>query len=145
MAIETRDPNTIWLGPGSRMLTIVNDIPAGEAILPGTLIVRSGGEYIAHNVANGKGTTFALNQPELNLDCDDAYADGDLVMAGVGVPGDKFWAWLASGENVTDGQRLASDGSGMFVSTATDTAAIARALEAVDASAGDARIRIEVM
>ena len=145
MAIERRDPNTIWLGPGSRMLTIVNNIPAGAAIVPGTLLDRVAGEYVAHATAGGHGSTFALNQPELNHGVDTAYADGDLMMAGVGVPGDTFWAWLASGENVADGDPLESNGAGMFAAASTAARTIAKAVEAKDASAGDARIRIEVV
>lgn len=145
MAIETRDPNTIWLGPGSHQITIVNHLPVAAALLPGTLVQRVGGEYVAHADAGGTPTrSFLLDQPELNKGVDEAYAEGDLAVVGVGTAGDTFWAWLASGENVADGDELQSNGAGMLEPSAAAEGTVGIALEAKNSAGGDARIRLEL-
>ena len=140
MAITREDPRTIWLG--GQNINIVNDLPAGSALTPGMLIHRDGGEYVVCPV-DIYSSTYALNQPELNKSVDDDYEDGDLMVAGVGRQGDSFYAWLASGENVGDGDELQSAGSG-FLKAKASGRVCAVALEAKNATTGDARIRVEV-
>jgi len=144
VAITRETPNTIWLGGGQSKahLAIVNDLPADGAITPGMLIERQDGAYRVCPV-DIFSTTYALNQPELNHGIDTAYEDGDLMMAGIGYMGDSFYAWLASGQNVGDGDELQSAGSGKLKAKGSGRAC-ARALEAKNATAGDARIRVEV-
>ena len=149
MAVTKNNPYTIHLGGPC---TIVNDIAASEAILPGHLIERVSGAYRKHadNQARAQGC-FALNQPEINKDFDYPYAALDLVVAGVGVPGSSFLAWLASGENATDGDLLTSAGDGTLEVTADPAIATARAIEDKDATfddtyaSGDVRIRVELL
>jgi hypothetical protein len=145
MAITKNAPNTIWLGPGTRMITIVNDIAAAETLTPGQLIERGSSGFIKHNDSGGYSRTFCLNMPELNKGIDDTYASGDLVMAGVGTAGDTFYAWLASGQNVALGADLQSDGAGLLTATTAIAKTIAKSLEAKNASSANARIRVELV
>lgn len=147
MAQPTRySPNTIWLG-GPR--TVVNHIPASEAIMPGMLIevTNSGGlpAYRKAATADSEGSTYATEQAHFNLTVDDAYAANDIVEASVGVPGSYFWALIGSGQSVVNGATLGNAGTG-YLKAAT-TKVIARAAETKDNTAGPgaARIRIEVV
>lgn len=140
MAITREDPRTIWLG--GQNINIVNDLPGDGVITPGFLIHRQDGTYVVCPV-DLYSSTYALNQPELNKGIDDDYEDGDLMMAGVGRQGDSFYAWLASGENVGDGDELQSAGGGLLEAKGSGRV-VARALEAKNATTGDARIRVEV-
>lgn len=145
MAITRYNPRTIWLGgnAGSPQ-TEVNDIPAGESIMPGMLIERVAGEYMKHDTAGQRGSTFALDNNMCAKSYDEPYADGDLMWAGVGKTGHNYLAWLQSGENVSDGDRLQSAGNGMLEPAASEAATTFIALEDKDTTAGDARIRVEV-
>jgi hypothetical protein len=143
MAITRFNPRTIWLGGPPQVE--VNDIHAGEEITPGMLIERVAGEYMLHDTAGQKGTTFALDQNFMNKDYDEVYAEGDLVWAGVGRSGANYLAWLQSGENVADGATLQSAGNGMLEPASSEANATFRALEAKDTTTGDARIRVEVI
>jgi len=53
-------------------------------------------------------------------------------------------AWLASGQNVADGAVLESAGSGKLRALAAGVP-LARAIEAINATTGDARIRVEAV
>ncbi len=151
MAVTIRDPNTIHLGGG---ITLVGDLAAGEVITPGALVERDAGEYDNHSGAAGAAQpAFALEQAMMNagqdqsphvLTIDFDYASGDLMMVGVGKPGSTFYALLASGESVADGDDLNSAGDGTLQAGAANRVVIAN--EDVDNSAGDApRIRVEVI
>lgn len=152
MAVEIRDPNTIHLAGD---VVLVNDIAAGEVITPGALVARSAGTYLNHATAGAAAQpAFALEQDEINAGqradppvpaVDFPYASGDLIKVGNGRPGASFWALLASGQNISDGDDLFSAGTGELTGTGTD--AVARAIEAVDNTAGPgaARIRVEVL
>jgi hypothetical protein len=143
MAITRYNPRTIWLGGPPQVE--VNDIPAGEEIVPGMLIERRAGEYMKENTVGAKGSTFALDQNFLNKDYDEVYAEGDLMWAGIGRHGANYLAWLQSGENVSDGDPLQSAGNGMLEPAASVANSAFRALEDKDTTTGDARIRVEVL
>lgn len=153
MAVQQRVPNTIHLGGE---ITLVGDIAAGEAVIPGALVERDAGEWDNHSAAGGLATpAFALEQAEMNagqdqtphvLAIDHPYALGDLMQVGIGKPGTTFYGLLASGENVVDGAELDSAGDGELV--AGTTAPVVRAVEDVDNSSGSTtaiRIRVEVI
>lgn len=143
MSITRHDPNTIHLGGE---IVRVNDITASTTVTPGHAIARSGGQYGLHSAAQAGPLTLALNVPEMNKDLDDNYASGDLMFAGVFPAGSAGLAWLASGENVTDGALLESAGSGKLRALASGVA-LARAIENKDARypTGDTRIRVEAV
>ena len=118
------------------------DGAASEAITPGHLV--EGVTSIAkQSTGGGPATrTFALARPELGQDIDDDYASGDTVKVGSCAPGDRIYAWVASGVDVAADEFLEPAGDGTLRAYNAGTR-IARALEAVTATA-DTRIRIEV-
>lgn len=145
MAVEIHDPHTIHLGGD---IVLVNDRTASEEITPGALVERTAGQYVNHTATSTKTQpAFALEQAEMNKDVDFPYATGDLIKVGVGRPGSTFWALLASGESVVDGDLLSSAGGGTLQEHAGAPAdATALAIEDIDNTAGDApRVRVEVL
>lgn len=151
MAITRQKPNTVLLGGAP---IEVGDVPVSEAVTPGQLVelFDSGsgvGKYKKHSLTSKEGNSYALDQPELNKDCDTAYAVGDLARVAVCPAGTKIWAFIASGQNIAVGNALESAGNGTL-KVYSSGIKIAVALESVDNSGangvnGDARIRVEVL
>ena len=155
-------PNTIILkGRGTR-----KEAAAGGAIVPGMLVVfNSSGALIAHATAKQKtAPTFAVEMENLNPKTgatagiaggiDDAYASGDYCQAETLYPGCQVYALVAAAAvAIAKGALVesAGDGTVRLITDFTDAeidavggGAIARALEAVDNSAGGARARIRI-
>lgn len=146
MAIVKYPPRTAHLG-GPKVE--VNDVAAGGAgILPGMLIERYNSSGVPlwklHSVAGGDCKTFALNQSMINKGMDDAYAVGDLVEAAIGAGGTTFWGRIATGQNITNGQKLESAGNGTLRALAAGIA-VALALESMDATGGAKMLRAEFL
>lgn len=128
-----------------------------EAVTPGHLLERGGTNDVQkHSTANGNtGKLFALENDLVGDDIADAYATGETVQFAACPTGTEVYAWLAYGENVAIGAALVSNGDGTLAEfTDYDTsdsavsiypaAIVGYALEAVNASAADTRIRVEV-
>jgi len=145
MAITVLQPNTIWLG-GPR--TDVADLVCGSGgsigsvICPGMLIERynPSGTFIRfrpHNTASvATERMLAIEASELNKGVNDGYAIGDIVRAVQGAGGTSFWGLIASGQNITAGQKLESNGDGTLKAYATLGAAIFSALESINNTSG---------
>ena len=121
MAITKYGPNTVYLGGGSQGgdggITYINDIPAIEALTPGHLLElhdNSGARaWGVHDTADDPCPAIvALDQPFLNKGIDDAYAAQELVLAGALRPGSMFYGIIASGQDISIGERLQSAGDG---------------------------------
>lgn len=146
MSITRHDPNTIFLG-GER--TQIGDIAASEAITPGHLIDRfnNGGitRWRKHATGGGHVTpAVATNQSMLNKGVDDDYAAGDLVEASVLHNGATAWMFIASGQNITYGQKLESAGDGTLRALASGEA-LFTSLENSGAVTALTRIRVEAI
>jgi hypothetical protein len=135
--------------------TINEERKATEAIKPGHLIMHASATTCSKNTANGADVAraFALERDELGKGIDDtysndagasAYAANDYVKEAVCYPGCRVNAWIPSGQNISAGNYLQADNAGRLVVYASG-ARLARALEAVNATAGDARIRVEIV
>lgn len=142
-------PNTVHLaGP----VVEVNDLAAGVAITPGMLIdvyAPSAGVVKVRPHATAAGfcqKRVALNLSMLNKGVDDAYAIGDLVELGIGTNGSTFWMLIPSGQNISAGNFLESNGDGKLRVFGSGSR-LFQALEDKNNSAGpgDARIRVEVV
>lgn len=154
MSVTVKSPNTIYLGggegPGGEAgYTRENTLVAGVAITPGMMLEPyddSGTPKLRpHASAAGTfaGAIFAEEQILLNQGVDDAYAVGDLVSALYLHKGSKVWALVPSGQNITFGDKLESNGDG-YLKEGT-TAPICRALETLGAVTVPTRVRAEVI
>lgn len=130
------NPNTIFLADGDNE---VNDLVAGEAITPGHLIeVYAASAGVNKWRKNSSATEYAalavaLDQPELNMGVDDAYAAADKVRARFLDAGDVFWGLVPSGQTIANGDLLQSNGDGTLKkATATTADANLGRLQALD-------------
>jgi hypothetical protein len=141
MAITVLQPNTIWLG-GPRQQ--VNDLAAGVTICPGMLVERynPSGTIVRlrpHATADvSTGRFVATEASMLNKSVNDGYAVADLVECAELTGGSSAWMLIASGQNITAGQKLQSAGDGSLKAYATLGAAIFSALESVNNTNGTA-------
>ena len=118
---------------------------ANAVITPGMLCSEAAGVVAPHSTANGPGRLYALERDELGNEVTDDYASGDSVKLHSAKPGDRIYAIIASGQNITAGGYMGAAADGTVKAYASGTH-IGRALESVNNSAGPstARIRIEV-
>lgn len=150
MAITKRNPNRIFLGGEPKNPTLNNSFGAKEAITPGMLLDLDTTSTITRwkkaATAKAPTTTVMLDQLLLNQGIDDACAIGDLIEVAELAPGHAFYAIIASGANITAGDKLENAGNGKLRAW-TDASRAFRALDTVNNSAGpsDARIRVEVL
>jgi len=148
MAITKYNPRTIWLGGDQ---TIVNTVAGSGAITPGMLLTRfdsSGApKFKAHDSAAATGAIpfiIALNQPSLNKNYTDNYADGDLIEAGYGHKGSYYFVLVPSGVALVAGDGLESAGDGKFRKVTSGTV-LARVTQAYAPSATVPYARAEVV
>lgn len=155
MAITRLAPNTIYLGggegPGGQGgYTLVNEYVAIESITPGMLLEyhNDGGtlKWGVHDSADDPiSPTVALEQIEMNLGVDDAYAAGDLVKAAILKTGSTFWGIIPSGQNIAPGARLQSNGDGKLKAAASGSVKFVALESSGGAVTADTRIRVEVL
>lgn len=138
------NPKTIDLyGDGCQ-----HEAEALGAITPGMLIERAEGGVQAHGTDGGGGNLhFALEYGLTGRDIDDDYAAEDNVLFKTFLGGGGVYALLVDGQDVTEGDYLISNGDGKLAAQdASSTAVIvAQALESVEASGSDERIRVETV
>lgn len=127
-----------------RGVPIMNeDGTAVVALKPGELVDGVTTVDLAPASATRFDRAYVLERDELGDDIDIAYAISDTVKVGAFAPGMRVLAWLASGQNVAiDASLEVVVGQLKILATGS---VVARALEAVDASSGELRIRVEVM
>lgn len=129
---------------------ITEDEAALAATLPGHLLTLDGSGVTPNTDADTKkAALFALERDELGNDIDTAYAIGDMVKVAAFKPGERVYAFLASGENVAKGAYLTGHATaGLLAASAAVADILGMALEAVDASGSapvaGTRIRVEI-
>lgn len=135
-------PTTVDLGGPS----VQREAIAGGAITPGmTVILNSSGLLVAGPAAGITGpAAFAVENDMIGKGMEDAYAQGDQVIYRVFAEGAHVNAILASGANINAGVLLQTNGSGKLITASTADAVVAKSLEAINASGGDKRIRVEI-
>jgi len=146
MSITRNNPNTIYLG-GERVQ--VNDLAVSETVTPGHLLERfnNGGiiRWRKHATAGGGGPqAVATDASMLNKGVDDTYAAGDLAEVSVLQPGGTAWMLIASGQNISAGQKLESAGDGTLRAFASGTV-LFTALENKPTVTALTRIRVEAV
>lgn len=155
MAIAKTPPNTILLGGGlpggDGALTKDNEHVASAAITPGMLIELDADlKYKPHASATEmQSVIVALEQTIHDKGIDDAYAINDLVLAAHLRKGSSFNAIVPSGQDITKGDRLQSNGDGKLkeatATTAAANVAVFQALETIGAVTADTRLRTLVL
>ena len=114
MAISQRAPNQIFLGGPQPAL--LNDIACSQALTPGMLVelATSAGvtRWKKHATAAGPCRAIVKDMPMLNKGLSDVTAVGDLVEVLELLPGDLVQVLIASGANITKGDKLESAGNG---------------------------------
>jgi hypothetical protein len=151
MSITKINPRTIHLaGP----CTKVDDIAAGGAVTPGMLVEVYDDSGTNKWRANASATEIAalavaLDRPELNDGIDDAYAADDLCKVGFLAPGSVFYGLIPSGQDISNGALLQSNGDGKLkaATATTQSAGLGRfqSLDNVGAVVVDTRLRIQVI
>lgn len=153
MALTRLNPRRVHLGGP---LTKVDDFDyeAGGAITPGMLAEfydDSGETKVRANSSATEIPTLAvaLDRAELNKEITDAYAAGDVVPVGFMAPGTVFYGLIPSGQNISNGELLQSNGDGKLKSaTATTADAMLARFQSLDnpgAVTADTRIRVQVI
>lgn len=113
--------------------------PSSEAITPGHLVEIASGALRKHATSGGAAAAlFAIEADYIGNETTDAFASGDRVPYVAAGKGTVVWAHLASGQNVSRGAALMSNGVGALTAySGTDEATqVARADEDADASSG---------
>src|SRR5688572_6085106 len=122
-----------------------------EALTPGHLLeyTSTGTQRNTDDAAN-VAPIFAMERDELGKGIDDAYAVDDVVKAAHCAPGDRVYAFIASGQNVAEGDYLTGTTAGLLTKTSVSaTVRLAKALEACNttgsAPVAGTRCRVEIV
>lgn len=158
MAVSKRNPNTILLGGGlpggDGGHTIDNEIVAGVVITPGMIIElytdTDKAKWRPHaSAAEMVSVVVALEKSLHNKTIDDTYAINDLVLAAHLRHGSEFYALVPSGQDISSGEFMQSNGDGKLKTASATTAAanVARfqARETIGAVTADTRCRVVVV
>jgi hypothetical protein len=146
MSITKLAPRTIHLGGPA---VLINDASVGVATTPGMLVERYNNSGALQFRPNTQSTNVpqtpavALNASMLNHTTDDVYAVGDLAEVAILSPGASAWMLIPSGQNITQGAFLESNGDGTLKVRSSGNG-LFQALESVNNSAGPANARIRV-
>jgi hypothetical protein len=149
MSITRLNPNCVFLG-GNRVQ--VNDLAASEVITPGMLVDRFNNAGVIRWRRQATASiacvpAFAVEHSMANKGVDDTYAAGDLVEVAVCEAGAAVWGFISSGQVITAGTKLESDGTSNpgYLKAFSAGIVLASALENKTASAPLTRIRIETL
>jgi hypothetical protein len=150
MAITKRVPNTIAIRPATVPPNrINNDLVAVEAITPGMLVELHNDsgtlKWGVHDSANQPvARAVALDEIELNHGIATAYSAADLVKVGYFYPGDRFYGIIPSGQNITQGALLQSNGDGKLKAYSTGPGGFVAA-SSPGSVVADTRLWVEVL
>jgi hypothetical protein len=153
----TYGKRVVLLRGGDKIIQVENGI-AGGAIRPGHLVDGVSSVVVHATAAGVCPRAIALERDEFGTGIDETYigtnngtpspyyASGDQVKVALCHPGVQFTGWVASGQNITENDRMESAGDGSFRKYAAGTI-LARALETLDMrnTVGPSRIKLEIM
>lgn len=126
---------------------------ASEAVQPGDLVERGGSDDFQLHATAGGGVPVVMVadiRGSLGEGKTDTIPSGDTMKVRALRPGDHALMRLASGQNVAKGEDLESAGDGTLQSAGTAAATgdedfvVGEALEAVDATGGEAFVPVEI-
>ena len=126
---------------------MVEEITAAATVTPGYLLeLTSAGKVQHHSTAGGRAVPmFALEDELQGKGISDNYSANDPVQVWIPYRGDIVYAMLKSGENVAIGARLESAGDGTLRALTSGGEPVAEAIEAVNASGGNTRIKVRIL
>lgn len=113
--------NKIFAGPATEVTPQVEEAPCNVALTPGMIITRNGsGKFIAHATAGARGRVRVLQDNYLAMEGVDVQVAADDVGIGL-IPLDEqlFYVRVATGNNLTKGDGLVSNGAGLLAKAAT--------------------------
>lgn len=153
MALESLNPRRVHLGGP---ITVLDDFQyeASATVTPGMLVElhdSSGETKVRPHDTSTEVVTLAvaLDRPENNKEITDNYASGDAVKVGFMAPGTIFYGIIPSGQNISNGEFLQSNGDGKLItaSATTQDAALGKfqSLDNPGSVAADTRLRVLVI
>lgn len=112
--------NKIFAGPATEVTPQVEELPCNVALTPGMVILRSSGKWIAHATAGARGRIRVLQDNYLAMEGVDTNVAADDIGIGL-IPLDEqlFYVRVATGNNLTKGDGLVSNGAGLLAKAAT--------------------------
>lgn len=122
-------------------------VASGETILPGMLLLKSSGEFIAHD-EDGQGGPYRI--ADVNFikqeGVTDAYDVGDTCYAFYPRPGEYYNCVLAASQTITKDEALTSNGAGALKSAAVDGTeeVLAYADEDLTTTGATGRLRVRI-
>ena len=132
--------NKIFAGPTSENTPQVHEGTSAVAVLPGRLVVRSGGAFALAGAAT-KGRVFIAQENYLALkDVDTAYGIGETIMALELLDEQSFRARLPTGVNMTLDAELSCAANGELKLAATGEQVILFAAEAYNNTSGSSQL-----
>lgn len=108
--------NKIYAGPVQENLPQVVEKLTSAAILPGTIVADDGnGEWEPHGTAGGRGAYYVLQDNYLAMSgTATAVPDGDVGIGIIPMDEQLYRALVVTGSDVTEGDPLSSNGSGVL-------------------------------
>jgi hypothetical protein len=140
--------NVIYAGPIGSEPQYAEAKAGAEGILPGSLLIKSAGDFVVHDAEGQGGPFYIANKDTLSQTGVDAeYTEGDTVFAFDPAPTELFYVRVAEGENVTAlDTALTSDGAGALKIAADDgseeVVAYAQEIENFTSAGGLLRVKI---
>ena len=132
--------NKIYAGPVSENMPQIQELPADVAILPGSIITASAGEYIL-GTATTTGRVLIAQDNYLALeDVDTAYAIGDRVLGMELLDGRLYNARVATGNSLVVGSPLTPGAAGVLVLASTSDMVVAFSDETYNNNTGSVQL-----
>lgn len=98
-------------------------LQCSAAVTPGELVEISSGKWRKHaGAGKNAAPVFVKPRDEMGSDIDIAYATNDYVKVDFFHVGERVNGWVASGQNISAGAYVESDGSGGLRALTTDAA-----------------------
>lgn len=132
--------NKIYAGPVSENLPQVRELPADVALLPGSILVATGGEF-AYASAATLGKVYIAQENYLAMeDVDTAYAVADTVLGMELLPEQFYNARVATGNSLVIGSPLTPGASGVLTLASTSDMIVAFSEETYNNNTGSVQL-----
>lgn len=128
--------NKIFAGPVSEPLPQANEGIASVDIIPGSLVVKTNGEF-AYATAASVGSMYIAQDAYLTLEnVDTPWKAGDRMIALDMLPHQLYNARVPTGQNLVEGDELTPGANGTFVKAGVSDRVVAKATETYNNDTG---------